>query len=267
MLLMEIRRYARIFKQAVANRFADYAVSRADFVTYLAGKLLRMGFFVLLAISLFAHTKTIVGYTKGEVLMFFAVMNMIDVLTQAIWYRGLHSLKDHIRRGKFDQFLVQPVWPLFKVTAMQVDLFDVITIPVAVAYIVFAWRLLPTAPDVTTAIIALGLFCLSLILAFSINLCMASLSFWTTENESAWALYRDSIYVARFPPEIFPRSIRTVFTFAIPMLGIVAFPAKTLMGLMSPAILLLAIPITSLWLVMSLALWRAGLRHYTSAGG
>ncbi|MEK7105651.1 MAG: ABC-2 family transporter protein [Patescibacteria group bacterium] len=264
---MGVKRYIRLFRQAAVNRFALYAASRADLVTFIFGKLLRLGFFVILAVSLFNHTNTIVGYSEGQVLMLFAMMNMIDMLTQALWYRGMYNIKDWIRRGKFDMFLVQPVSPLFKTAAMQLDLFDFITLPVGIAYIIVAWTMLPTQPTLLMAISAAVLFLFSIVIAFSINLCMASVAFWTTENESAWALYRDSVYVARFPIEIFPNGFRAFFTFVIPVLAIVSFPAKTLMGLASPHVLLWGAIIAFAWLALGLTLWRAGLRHYTSASG
>ncbi len=264
---MEVKRYARIFRQAAINRFALYSASRADLVTFILGKFVRMGFFILLAVSLFNHTDTLVGFKEMEVLLFFAIMNMVDVLIQVIWYRGMYNLRDWIKRGKFDAFLIQPVSPLFKVAAMQLDLFDIITLPVAVGYIVVVWIHLPVQPDLIMALTAAAFFVLSMILAFSINLCIASTAFWIQENEGAWALFRDSIYVARFPSEIFPDAIRLAFTFMIPILAIVAFPARALLGLLQPTTLIWAALLTGAWLLLAVTLWRAGLRHYTSASG
>lgn len=264
---MEIKRYWQIFKQATANRFAFATSDRLDFVAFVTGKLIRMAFFVVLAISLFQHTQSILGYSEGQVLMFFAIMNLIDVLVQAIWYRGLYGLKDFIRTGRFDQFLVQPVSPLFKLVGMQVDLLDLVTIPFAVAFVAFAWSRLPVAPDPLTVITALLLFICSLLLAFSLNVCIAALSFWTTETESAWGLYRDSLYVARFPSEIFPTALRSVFTFGIPILAIVAFPTKELLGLATPSMVPIAVCMTVAWLLVALSFWRFSLSHYTSASG
>lgn len=264
---MEVRRYWRIYKQATVNRFAVYASSRLDLMTFLLGKLIRMGFFVIIAVSLFNHTKTIAGYSEGQVILFFAVMNMIDVLQQMIWYRGMYNLKDWIRRGRFDQFLVEPVSPMFKMVGMQMDLFDVITFPVAIVYLIVALTLLPTAPQLGQILIAFMLFICSMLLAFGINLCVASLAFWTTENESAWALYRDALYVARFPSEIFPRLLRTFFLFAIPILAMVTFPAQAFMGILTPTTVLVVGAMTLLWLAIGLSLWRIGLKRYTSAGG
>lgn len=264
---MEIKRYARIFKQAAANRFAFATSDRSDFWAFIAGKLIRMGFFVVLAVSLFLHTKSILGYSEGQVLMFFAIMNLVDVLVQAIWYRGLYSLKDFIRVGKFDMFLVQPVSPLFKLVGMQLDLLDIITIPFALGFVIFAWTRLPSMPNLPTVLLAVVLFVCSMLLAFSLNLCIATLAFWTTETESAWGLYRDSLYVARFPSEIFPSLIRSIFTFGIPVLAIVVFPVKEILGLASPTALLYAFGITAAWLLFALAFWKFGLTHYTSASG
>ncbi len=267
MQLTEVKRYWRIYKRSAINRFSFAVSSRSDFLFFFLGKLLRMGFFVLLAISLFTHIKGIAGYSEGQVLTFFAMMNMIDVVSQLFWYRGLYSLKDWIRRGKFDQFIMQPVHPLFKAAAMQTDFIDLLTLPIAIIYLAFAWSRLPVQPSLSMALLAMCLLIISLVLAFAINLCVAALSFWTQETEGAWAIYRDSLYVARFPPEIFPAAARGFFTFVIPVLAVTSFPAKALMGLVTPSMLFVAIGITALWLFIGLSLWRRGIRHYTSAGG
>lgn len=264
---MEVRRYLAIFKQAAINRFAVYAVSRLDFATFIFGKLLRMGFFVLLAVSLFNHTDQIAGYGEAEVLLFFAIMNMVDILTQVIWYRGMYSLKDWIRRGKFDAFLIQPVSPLFKTVGMQLDLFDVIILPVGIIYVCVIWSMLPVRPDLVASLLGLLLFLLSMVLAFSINLCITATAFWTTENEGAWSIYRDAIYVARFPGEVFPEGLRLFLTFVIPVLAIVSFPTKALLGLLTPQLVLAAFILVFGWFTLGMYLWRAGLRHYTSASG
>src|SRR5207302_673660 len=104
-----------------------------------------------------------------------------------------------------------------------------------------------------------------LVLAFAINLALTSIAFWAMKLDNAWWLYRDLVYVSRIPPEVFPKLVRFFFTFIIPIMVIVNFPSKALMGLLSPTMMLWAGIITAVMLFVAISIWRAGLRRYTSA--
>ncbi|MBI3626804.1 ABC-2 family transporter protein, partial [Candidatus Uhrbacteria bacterium] len=97
------------------------------------------------------------------------------------------------------------------------------------------------------------------------NLAIVSMSFWTTELENAWWLYRDIAYVSRFPPEILPVVIRAVFIFIVPILVVVSFPTKALLGLLSGPLIIWAIVCTAIFLALALKIWGHAIKRYTSA--
>lgn len=258
-------RYLRIWLTQVQLGFSVIAASRLDLVTFVLGKILRMGFFFIFAVSLFTNTDAILGYTKGEVLVFFASMNLIDVVTQLFWFRGLTDFQRLVSRGDFDVVLTKPISPLFWAAFRMFDFFDLLTLPAAGLFLWYAISLLPTAVTAPDALLAIAAFLFSCVLAFSINLTFASLAFWTTEIENIMWSYRDMIYVARFPPEIFPTSVQFIFTYLFPILIVSIFPARALLGDVPPSLFVILASVAIGWLLMSRLIWRGGLRHYASA--
>ncbi len=263
-MVAEIRRYFRIWLRSITGAFSIVAASRIDFVTFVFGKLLRMAFFFVFVITLFNHTNSIAGYDEGEVLLFFALMNLIDILTQLIWFRGLTDLQRVIANGEFDLVLTKPVSPLFWSAFRIFDFFDLTTLPAAA---LFLWAAFAKLPPLEPANIALGCFLLvcGLILAFSINVFLAALNFWTTELENAWWMYREVVYVARFPPEVFPSLIRIVFTFVFPILVIITFPTKAFLGILPATMIAWALFVTAASVLLARWTWTQALKHYTSA--
>lgn len=257
-------RYLRIWRRAAVLNFTILVSSRIDFWTFIPSKLIRMGLFFVFALSLFRPGTTIVGYSSGEALLFFAVMNIIDVMLQ-IFYRGLTDHPRIVKNGDFDFILTKPISPLLWSTFRIVDLLDIITAPAAFALFFYALKQANVIITVQTGILTFFLFFLSFILSLSMNIAIASLAFWTTETEHVWRTYREVTYAARFPTEIFPSLARTIFTYFIPIFVIVSFPTKALLHHLSPLEIIWAFLITIITVIAALTIWNKGIKHYTSA--
>lgn len=260
-----LRRYLRIWRRSIVINFSILAASRLDFFTFVIAKLVRMGFFLVFVVALFGHVPRIAGYHKGEVLLFFAVMNFIDIFVQLVWYRGMTDLKRLISRGDFDLVLTKPMSPLFWTAFRIFDFFDLTTVPAAIAFLWYALHVLGRSFATPQILASILMLCLSLVLAFAINLILASITFWTTEIDNAWWIYRDTIYVARFPPTIYPIALRSIFTFVFPILVIVTYPTRALLGELSSLEVLWAVVATALFLAIAMLVWRKALQHYASA--
>ena len=258
------RRYMRIWWSAIRLHFGVLTASRLDFLFFFIGKVVRMLFFLVFFLSLFSITPTIAGYTKGEVLLFFATMNLIDNLGQLFWFRGLTVLPDMVRNGDFDLLLTKPVSSLFLVAFHVFDFFDLTTMPVSIGLFWYAVQFLPSFSFLQWFAYASFFLC-SISLAFSLNLFLASLTFYAVQSANLWWTYRDLLYVSRFPPEIFPTTVRRLFTYAAPILLIVSFPVKALLGKLSVPLILYAVGLTVFALVFAVQFWHRGLRAYASA--
>ena len=256
--------YWRVWWKGIGIHFSVLSAIRLDFVFFFIGKISRTVYFFIFFLSALAISPVIAGYDSGQVMLFLATMNLIDITIQILWFRGLTEFPAMIRRGDFDLLLTQPISPLFMTAFRIFDFFDLTTVPIAIAMLWYAFAQLPSL-SAGAWILYLTFCVVGLTLAFAINLFFATLTFWTVESGNLWWIFRDLMYVARMPPEVFPRGVRLFFTFIFPILMIVSFPVKAALGLLSPASAAVAILIASVALVASLKFWHRGLRAYSSA--
>ena len=88
----------------------------------------------------------------------------------------------------------------------------------------------------------------------------------TTEIDNTIMLYRDIVQMGRIPIDVYKEPLRGLLTFAIPVGIMVTFPAKAIMGLLSPLFIILSLAIGTVLLFLSLKFWRFSLKKYSSVG-
>jgi ABC-2 type transport system permease protein len=257
-------KHLKVWKQLAVMSFGSYASNWIDYLAYFLGKMVRLVFFILLIVSVFGHVDSLAGYDENEVLLFFLSFNLMDVLAQAL-FRGIYLFRDDIRSGNFDFTLEKPINPLFFAMSRLIDILDIIFLFPIIALTVLAITQLPQDISLISWFTA-GLYCLiSLVLLTSIHILSAAVTVMTAESENLIWLYRESMAIGRFPPEIYSRTLRTVFTYLMPVIIIVAMPVKALIGLLAWQNMLISIIIAILFFSASILAWNQGIKHYSSA--
>lgn len=264
-MVVKIRRYIKIWQLAARMQGLRLLSKPAGLVGYATGKLLRMGFFLVFGLALFSNSTEIAGFSRGELLVCYAFMNAIDIVSQMIFLRGLNSLQILVQKGGFDKLLVQPISALFWVSVCQFDWLDLITIPGAIYYLWYAVHILEYTPGASQILLASVIFIVSCVIAYGIMLIITALTFYSEETENLWWTYRDLVYAARNPPAIFPRGVQFVLTFIIPIFAAVSFPAYALIGRLSIDLIIWEFAAAVALLAIGGVLWRRGIRKYSSA--
>lgn len=259
-----MRKYLKVYKILAIHNFSLLVSSRLDFWLLITGKLIRMGLVLLMIASIFNFVPTLAGYSRPAILLFFATFNIVDILAQAIFFRGFWHIQTLVRRGDFDQILGSPINNLFLSGFRIVDWMDILTLIPAAAILVYTFSLFPSMHWWFLFLYAL-LVLNGVLIAFAINVFIASLNFYTPETENAFLLYRDLVYTARFPTEIFAEPLRLIFTFALPIAVIVAFPAKAFLGILDWKSVWYAFALSSVLIFSVVKFWNASLKHYSSA--
>lgn len=259
-----LRKHFRVWKRLSALAIGSYLSSRVDSASYLLGKLIRFGFFLLLIGSIFRFTKTLAGYSRYEVILFFLTFNLIDVFSQA-FFRGIYQFKNDILRGNFDYVLSKPVNALFYSMSRLTDILDIVFLVPIVLLIVYTAGKLPAPITAGATILYVLLLISGVLIVLGIHILSASITIWIIESENVIWLYREAMTLGRFPPEIFSGTVRFVFTFVLPILLVVGFPAKAFLGLLSWRWILFAFGYTVSFFCLSLLVWRASLAKYSSA--
>ena len=217
-----------------------------------------------MGLAIFSHAQNIAGYTKYQVIIFFLTSFFMDSLGQA-FFRGIYLFRQDVQRANFDYVMVKPVNPLFFILTRMTDILDIALLLPLIILIAYTFSKLGVLGNPVAIFYYLFFIALGFIVVASLHVISAALTVWTMESEVFIWFYRTATFAALFPPEIFSHPIQLFFTFVIPIVVIVAIPAKALMGLLTLEMALIALAVAIAFFGGSLLLWKTSLKHYSSA--
>lgn len=256
-------KYLRIWLRLAVMRFRElYIESRLNSIFLISGKLVRFLFFFIFIIALLTKTQSLVGFSLYQVLLFYMTFNLIDITSQFL-LRGTYAVRSMIDRSQIDLFLTQPVDTLFRIASDIIDLLDLSTLlPVlaTLGLVIVRLEAIPFASFLLYLLLCLN----ALLIAFSIHVVIISLSILTQEITSEIWIYRDLMTMGRFPVDIYSKGIQFALTFLIPIAVMVSFPAKVLLGVLSPSWVIVSLIIGAIFFIASLKFWHFALKNYTS---
>ena len=257
-----VRKYFHLWTKLTLNSFMAVLTTRFGSFLFLIGKILRFVFFSVFLFTLFTQTKFLAGYSLAQTLFFYMTFNLIDTTTQ-LFFREVYRFRPMVVNGDFDLVLVKPISPLFRALAGgadPLDLFMLIPYVGALIYIgtglqVNFWR---------TALY-LTLFANALVIAAGFHILVLALAILTTEIDHAIMIYRDLTNMGRMPVDIYHEPLRSIITFVIPVGVMMTFPAKALMGVLSPGFAIGSLIFGAVFIYACYRLWQYALSRYASA--
>lgn len=234
--------------------------TRLSSFMFIFGKFFRFFFFLWFLTVLNQRLSTLAGYTLNQVIVFFLIFNLFDLLGQFL-YRGIYWFRQEIVSGNFDFKLVKPISSLFQILTQHTDFLD---LPLLITVIIFLGFKIPAVSNFNLLLFSL-LSLNALILLTSIHIIVASIGVLTTEVDHTMWIFRDLATMARVPIDIYIEFIRTFLTYIIPVAVIFTFPAKALYGLLTPLTIIGSLLGTTIFYLLSLKFWRYSLTKYSSA--
>ena len=232
-------------------------------ILFLLGKIVRFLLFFIFLFTVLDSVKTLAGYNREQVILFFLVFNLVDVSVQFL-FRGVYQFRPLVVSGNYDLDLLKPLPSFFRPLFGWTDILDFITlIPLWIYFLWFGFSNQLFNPG--NFFLFLILFASSLILAFAFHLFICGVCVLTTEIDHLIWVYRDLTNMAKFPTDIYQRGIQLILTFTIPVVILITVPAKALMGILSWQGIIGSSLISGLFLFFSLKFWGYVLCRYTSA--
>ncbi len=231
---------------------------------FLIGKLVRFLLFFVFLFVVASASKTIAGYSQEQVIVFYLVFNIVDITIQFL-FRGVYQFRFLVVSGDYDLDLLRPLPSFFRPIFGWTDILDLITLLPLCGYFfwfIFNHRL---AVGLWDLLLFLILMANSLVIGFSLHLLICSVCILTTKVDHLVWIYRDLTGMARFPTDIYQKGVQWFLTFVFPVIVMIAFPVKALIGHLDFLYFFLAfiMSLTMLWL--SLQFWRFSLKRYTGA--
>ena len=245
-----------VFRVDVSNRAAA--------TLFIFGKLLRFLFFLGFLILLVGRTRTLAGYDLSQIIFFFFTFNLIDITVQLL-LRGVYHFRPLIVSGSFDLVLIKPVPPLFASLVSHTDVLDLITLVPLIGYMIYflaSGQIIVSLPGILLYFL---LIICSFIIALALHIMVLAVGILTTEVDHLIWIYRDLSGMGRIPVDVYREWLRNFFIFVVPIGVIMTFPAKALMGLLSPQMVTFSLVLSVVFLFLSFRFWQFALKKYSSA--
>lgn len=261
---MNLKKYLKIYKILAVHNFSILIVSRLDFALLLIGKIIQSVLEIIVIETVFTQTNSLLGYSRGEVFLFYAIFNLANVIMQALFYRGFWFTQRWVETGEFDHFLKYPVSEKFINAFKVTDWIDITNIIPALA--IFGYALNIAGPFPTTNWITFGVAFLSgLAAAFAILMSIAALNFFTPQAAPIHSIFRELARSTRFPITIYPKSLESFLTFVVPVALMSYVPTTALLGNLSFNNFALVPIFATLLVLLAIKFWNYALGHYSSA--
>lgn len=182
--------------------------------------------------------------------------------------RGFDSFPWRIRSGSFDRILLRPRGIFLQVAANDFQLHRLPRPVTALAASI--WML--ARMGVRMGARELAIFFLAIAGGFAmycgVFVLSSGMAFFTVKGlEWTSVLTNMSYQVVRVPEPYLPKGLKYLFSFVLPVLFVSFWPASAICGWGGGDILgWLALPAGGVFFLISLAVWRVGVRHYTGTG-
>jgi ABC-2 type transport system permease protein len=258
-------RYLRLFLYFVRFSVSRSMEFRMDFFFRIVMDsfyyVVNIGFFLVL----FRHTKLLGGWTEAQMLVFLSGALMVDGLAMTFLSNNLWQFPQLVNRGDLDYYLVRPVSTLFFISLRDFAFNSFINLMTSIGIVFWAISRLERPPGAAEVALYLVLICVGAFLHYVVHMLSILPVFWTHSARGFEQVFFSMTKVSERPDRVFTGAVRVVFLYLLPMLMMTSYPARLLLDGFDWLTLGEMLAVVAGATAVLLAIWRHGLRSYSSA--
>jgi len=260
-----MKKILHIYKTCVATAMARALAYRLNFMFSMFITLCFNLLFPLATILIYRSGAAFPGWNFHEVLLIQSIFTLSLGLACVLFSNVLWSTMQHIRDGSFEVVLLRPVNPLFFLIATN---FDTGSFGLLIGGGIMFGIAITHTGVISSAAIAqfLVLFTAGFAVMTGFQMIMAATSFKWVGNSRLPDILDSILSFGKYPVSIFPRAVKTLASFIIPVSMIGFFPASALLGRLDPVVLISVIPCV-LFMFFGIWLYHYMVRLYEGVGG
>lgn len=262
---MNLAHYARIWLASARYSVVRTMMFRMDFLMWSLVEFFWMAVNLLLVGVIYAHTDTIAGWTKWEMVLLVGTSMILQRLMMGFFWSNLFELGRNVRSGQFDFFLAQPGHPLFMVSTRKLDLDGILNCFIAIAVVAYAVRQLGLQPGAVDIALYVALLACALVIHYAAVLIIVSATFWIIGSQGIEGSYFTLFEFGRLPRQAFVGVREVLFVWFLPAVISSNVPANTLLHGFQPEYALWLAGAAAAWLALGVWVFNLGLRRYASA--
>lgn len=261
----------RLYLRYVGASIRSQLQYRASFVMLSLGQALLTGVEFVAIWALFDRFGSLGTWALAEVGLLYGMVNVTFALTDAV-ARGFDLFGRMVKSGDFDRVLLRPRGTAFQVAASEVQIMRVGRFAQGLAVLVWAATAMDAAWDPAKVALLAAAILGGVGTFFGLFVLQATLAFWTTESlEIVNVVTYGGVETTQYPLDIYKEGFQRFFTFVVPLAFVNYVPALAILDRTAargwPAWAPWIAPLVGvLFLLLSLQVWRFGVRHYRSTG-
>ncbi|GAB3659684.1 ABC transporter permease [Glycomyces tarimensis] len=260
-----MRHTAAVYGRSLAAHIRSTMEYPADFwIMAGSGSLWQLLQFAFISV-LFANITTVAGWGYHEMLILAGFLGLSGTSTALLW-DGIWSTPSMIVDGDLDYRIVRPAPVMVQVASAHIGMQSFGEVTLSSMMLVIGWAGAGLGLELVP--LALLLLACACVIQCALLTTMCALGFWVKGRFPVFAFIAVDLQndVMRFPLAIYPTLVRFAATFVLPFAFASFVPVQILTGRL-PAVWLAGPVVAAVAMVaIALAVFRAGLRSYDSAG-
>jgi ABC-2 type transport system permease protein len=218
----------------------------------------------LLALRIvYTQAEALAGWRLEEAIVLLGMYQLVSGLLATFVEPNLAWFAGKVISGELDDLLLKPVPSLLMASLGGCQPWALLQVALGIV-IVGAAAPLETQITATGALSALLLLLAGAVIAWATRVLLASLAFWAPGVEPT-VLYSAFWQLGRYPVDIYHPIVRGLLIYLVPVAFVGSIPARALTRGADPALLGLGLAAALGTVLLAQAVWRLGLRRYTSA--
>jgi len=262
-------RYARLLLAFARVGMIREMTFRGNFLIKVLVEALWLCFLLVFYRTVFANTSRVADWTEPEYLFFLGCYFTLEGLMETLFLTNCNEFAELVRTGDLDFYLLRPIDEQFLITCRYIEWSTVPNLAMGVGLMAFALIRMGWVFDPLQGSLFVLLFGCGVAITYSFLVFLTSLSVWMMRNQSLYELWWLFTSLMRYPKEIFAGTwfapVSWFFTFIIPILIIVNVPARGMVKVFEPGLVVFTFAATIILLWGSRAFFRYALQKYRSA--
>jgi ABC-2 type transport system permease protein len=221
--------------------------------------------------ALFERFGQIRGWTLPEIALLYGMISIAFAVSDALG-RGFDVFGSMVKAGNFDRLLLRPRSTVLQLLGQELTLRRAGRLAQGVIVLGYAATAGTIDWTIGRAALLAGAIGCGVCTFLGLLVLQATSAFWTVDGLEVWnAFTYGGVTMSQYPLPIYRAWLRAAFTYVIPLACVNYFPAVAILGraepLGAPAIAGWLAPLAGpVFLIVSLQVWRIGVRHYRSTG-
>ena len=261
-----MKRAIKIYFTCIKTSFSKALTYRSSFIFGTIITLLSNILFPLVTVMIYNNGASFPNWSIWEVLLLQSIYTMSLGVSSLIFNGIVWETMNHIREGSFEIVLLRPMSPLYY---MIVNNFDPECIGLLIGGMIMSIisiLQIGIKPTINHLASFLVLFLAGIAVMGGLYLIMAAIGFKWVGNSRIPEIFDSIKTFGKYPLDIFPKQIKFITSFIMPVAMIGFFPCTALLGNSSKNELLFCIPCV-IFILFGVWLYNKMIKLYEGVGG